>query len=70
MSLFSLRDRLIVKLRDLPGFLTVGIGRQHDKPVLVVSVDPKRFEGGAPSAFEGYDVLIRTFSRSLAHAGA
>jgi hypothetical protein len=55
-------------VRGLPGFRTVGIGKHHDKPVSVIFVNPEHFKGGVPAAFEGYDVLIRAFVRSIAHA--
>lgn len=67
MSLFLLRDRLMEKVRGLPGFRTIGVGKQHDKPVLVIFVDPEHFKGGVPAAFEGYDVLVQAFVRSVAH---
>lgn len=53
---------------SLPGFRTVGVGKQHDKPVLVIFVDPEDFKGGVPAAFEGYDVLVQAFVISVAHA--
>jgi hypothetical protein len=70
MKLFDVRDQLIAKLRGLPGFLSVGIGKQHDVPVFVVSIDPERFVGGAPAAFEGYSVLVRDLGMPVSHGTA
>jgi uncharacterized lipoprotein YmbA len=66
-NLFELRNQLIAKLRRLPGFVTVGIGKQSDIPVFIVSIDSARFNGGAPDSFAGYRVLVRDLGQPVAH---
>jgi hypothetical protein len=68
-KIFELRDLLVDHLSDLPGFLTVGIGRRRNRPVFVVSIDPEKFKGKAPDTFSGYEVLVRSFGRPVAHFG-
>jgi hypothetical protein len=66
-GLFELRDRLVTELLDLPGFRTVGIGKQGKKLVLVVSVDSEMFEGGVPPSFGGHKVKVRDLGRAVGH---
>jgi hypothetical protein len=69
-KLLELRNQLVAKLRDIPGFLTVGIGKANATTVFVVSVDSKNFKGGAPKSFAGYDVLVRDLGPSIGHSFA
>ena len=67
-GLFELRDRLTVLVKDLPGLLTVGIGKQKGKLVFVLAVDTSAFQGGAPTSFEGHRVLVKDLGVPVAHA--
>lgn len=66
-KLFDLRDQLIAKLKDVPGFLTVGIGKQRNIPVFIVSVNSTIFGGAMPEFFAGYRVLVRDLGCRVAH---
>lgn len=69
-NVMQLRDQLVKRLHDIPGFLTVGIGKQNKSTVLVVSIDSGKFKGGAPKTFGGYEVLVRDLGPSVGHAVA
>jgi hypothetical protein len=64
-KLFKLRDELVHSLHNMPGFLTVGIGKRAGVPVFVVSVDFADFVGPAPQSFRGYRVLLQDFDRPV-----
>lgn len=66
-KVFELRDELIHKLKDLPGFLSVGVSNEHNQPVFVVSIDEKKYKGNAPKSFAGYGVKVRSLGRPLSH---
>ncbi len=55
----TLRDELASVLREVPGVLSVGIGKEDSRIVLVVAIDPIHFTGGVPSSFDGVAVVLR-----------
>jgi hypothetical protein len=66
-ELFQLRDQLILKLKNLPGFLSVGIGKHQNQPVFVISIDEKKYKGNAPKSFAGYCVKVRALGHPISH---
>jgi hypothetical protein len=65
--LFEIRDQLGEKLRDVPGFMSVGVGQEKGKTVLIVSVDQSKFQGVAPPSFAGYSVTVQDFGRAIGY---
>jgi hypothetical protein len=66
-QLFKLRDQLVEKLRNVPGFLSVGVGREKGETVFVVSVDQSKFQGAAPASFAGYGITVQDLGRAVGH---
>jgi hypothetical protein len=66
-KLFSLRDQLVEKLRNVPGVLSVGVGREKGETIFVVSVDQSKFQGTAPASFAGYGIAVEDLGRAVGH---
>jgi hypothetical protein len=64
-KVFQLRDELILKLKDLPWFLSVGVSKEENEPVFVVSIDESKYKGNAPKSFAGYGVKVRSLGRPI-----
>jgi hypothetical protein len=60
----ALRDDLASVLRDIPGVISVGIGKENKQIVLIVAIDPYLFTGKVPSSFKGVNVIIRDLGRA------
>lgn len=66
LTLLAMRDELIRRLHDMPGFRSVGISKSNGEVVLVVSVDAEEFHGTPPRTFQGVNVEVRDFGRPTA----
>jgi hypothetical protein len=53
------RDEFASSLKDVPGVISVGLGREHGEVVLVVAVDPDEFRQTLPERYRDVRVKIR-----------
>jgi hypothetical protein len=65
---WKLRDELATDLADVPGVLSVGIGRGDSRPILIVIVDGSVFGGSVPSTYKGAAVSIQDLGTGIAHS--
>lgn len=65
-DLLEMRDELIRILDGEPGFKSVGIGRDGDNPVLVVSINAAEFHQRSPRVLHGVGVHFRDLGRPVA----
>lgn len=63
----SIRQELASALRDVPGVISVGIGKEDDTVVLIVAIDSNHFAGSVPSSFRGVSVVVRNFGPASLH---
>jgi hypothetical protein len=55
----ALSRKLHTTLREVAGVISVGVGKQNSRHVLVVAIDPETYVGGIPNDFEGVKVVRR-----------
>ena len=63
----AIRNELASVLREVPGVISVGIGKEGKDVVLVVAIDPDHFAGSIPSSFQGVGVIVRNFGMASLH---
>jgi hypothetical protein len=61
------RDELDASVHNIEGVLSVGLGKSDNRAVLVVAIDSRRFAGGVPHHFQGYEVKLRDFGKAVAY---
>ncbi len=64
----AIRDELAKILSDVPGVMSIGIGKENNKVVLLVAIDPNDFAGNVPSSFQGVGVIIRNLGMASLHS--
>lgn len=63
----AIRQELASALRDVPGVISVGIGKEGDTVVLIVAIDSNYFAGSVPNSFRGVSVVVRRFGMASLH---
>lgn len=62
-----IRVKLAESLKKVPGVISIGIGREDGKIVLIVAIDSRVFTGEVPDSFEGIDVITRDLGVARLH---
>lgn len=63
----AIRNELARVLRNVPGVLSIGLGKEGNDVVLVVAIDPDTFTGTLPASFRGVGVIIRSLGVASLH---
>ena len=64
---WKLRDELASELKDIPGILSVGIGRAEQEIVLVVTVEGEGVRSIVPQQYKGVNVNVRDLGIGVMH---
>ena len=62
-----IRSKLAESLQKVPGVISIGIGREDGKIVLIVAIDSSVFTGDVPDSFKGVDVITRDLGVARLH---
>ena len=58
-----MQNELASRLKEVPGVISVGLGKKGGQIVLLVAVDSGVFNGGVPAAFEGIEIITRDLGK-------
>jgi hypothetical protein len=66
-DILKLRDDLADELKAMVGVISVGIGKNDDRVVLVVSIEPSQYDGDIPSQYKGVRVSVKEIGIGVFH---
>jgi len=67
IEILRLRDEFASDLKEVPGIVSVGIGRSGREVVLVVAVDRDQFKGSVPERYKGVNVRVQELGVGQLH---